>query len=55
MTYLVPIFAVLWGGLFLGETLTWPLAAGGAVVFLGTALATGMLPLRTGSLRRADS
>lgn len=55
VTYLVPIFAVLWGGLFLGETLTWPLAAGGAVVFLGTALATGMLPLRTGSLRRVDS
>jgi drug/metabolite transporter (DMT)-like permease len=43
VTYLVPIFAVAWGWLFLGETLTWPLAAGCAVVFLGTALATGVL------------
>ncbi|MGZ5203962.1 MAG: DMT family transporter [Caldimonas sp.] len=43
VTYLVPIFAVTWGGLFLGETLTWPLVAGCAVVFAGTALATGIL------------
>ena len=55
VTYLVPIFAVVWGGLFLGETMTWPLVAGCAVVFLGTALATGMLPLRLSSLRRVDS
>ena len=43
VTYLVPIFAVAWGGLFLGETLSWPLVAGCAVVFLGTALATGIV------------
>ncbi len=55
VTYLVPIFAVVWGGVFLGETLTWPLVAGCAVVFIGTALATGMLPLRHLSLRRVDS
>lgn len=50
VTYLVPIFAVAWGGLFLGETLTWPIVAGCAVVFAGTALATGVVrprwPLR---------
>ena len=55
VTYLVPIFAVVWGGVFLGETLTWPLVAGCAVVFIGTALATGMLPRRQPSLRRVDS
>jgi drug/metabolite transporter (DMT)-like permease len=43
VTYLIPIFAIAWGSLFLGETVTWPLLAGCAVVFLGTALATGIL------------
>jgi len=51
VTYLIPIFAVAWGGIFLGERLTLPLVAGCAVIFAGTALATGMLP--RGSLRRA--
>ena len=44
VTYLIPIFAVAWGGVFLGERLTLPLVAGCAVIFAGTALATGMLP-----------
>jgi len=44
VTYLIPIFAVAWGGTFLGERLTLPLVAGCAVIFIGTALATGMLP-----------
>jgi drug/metabolite transporter (DMT)-like permease len=43
VTYLVPIFAVLWGDLFLGERLTLALALGCAVIFVGTALATGTL------------
>ncbi|MEO8923263.1 MAG: DMT family transporter [Caldimonas sp.] len=43
VTYLVPIFAVAWGGLFLGETLSGSLVAGCAVVFAGTALATGVI------------
>jgi len=43
VTFLVPIFAVAWGGLFLGETLTWTLAEACAVVFIGTALATGIV------------
>jgi drug/metabolite transporter (DMT)-like permease len=43
VTYLVPIFAVAWGGIFLGETLSWPVVAGCAVVFAGTALATGVI------------
>jgi len=44
VTYLIPIFAVAWGGIFLDERLTLPLVAGCAVIFIGTALATGMLP-----------
>jgi len=47
VTYLIPIFAVVWGGIFLGERLTLPLVAGCAVIFAGTALATGMLPRRS--------
>ncbi len=43
VTYLVPIFAVAWGAVFLHERLSWPVAAGCGVVFLGTALATGLL------------
>lgn len=43
VTYLIPIFAVAWGGLFLGETLSWPVLGGCAVVFIGTALATGVV------------
>ncbi len=50
VTYLIPIFAVAWGGLFLGERLTLPLIAGCAVIFVGTALATGMLPRRPARL-----
>ena len=51
VTYLIPIFAVAWGGIFLGERLTLPLIAGCAVIFTGTAMATAMLPRRSG--RRA--
>jgi len=47
VTYLIPIFAVVWGGVFLSERLTLPLVAGCAVIFIGTALATGMLPARS--------
>jgi drug/metabolite transporter (DMT)-like permease len=43
VTYLVPIFAVLWGGLFLGERLSLSLVLGCIVIFVGTALATGVV------------
>ena len=50
VTYLIPLFAVLWGGMFLGEQLTLPIVVGCAVIFFGTALATGVLaPRRTGA------
>jgi len=37
VTFLIPLFAFLWGMLFLGETLTWG-AAGGALLILGGTL-----------------
>lgn len=50
VTYLIPLFAVLWGGIFLSEQVTLPVVVGCAIIFLGTALATGVL--RPGRLRR---
>ena len=38
VTYLIPVFGVLWGALFLGETLTPTMLAGGVLVILGTVL-----------------
>jgi len=55
VTYLVPIFAVLWGGLFLGEKLSLPLAVGCGVVFVGTSLATGVVRPRFASRRQRDA
>jgi drug/metabolite transporter (DMT)-like permease len=36
VTYLIPVFGVLWGALFLGEALSASMLAGGALVVLGT-------------------
>jgi len=36
VTYLIPVFGVLWGALFLGEAISAPMLAGGALVVLGT-------------------
>jgi drug/metabolite transporter (DMT)-like permease len=45
VTFLVPVFAVFYGVLFLGETITgWMLLCGGFIV-CGTALSTGLLRL----------
>ena len=48
VTYLIPVFGLLWGALFLGERLTPTMLFGCAVVLLGTALATGLLKERAG-------
>ncbi|HZO02146.1 MAG TPA: DMT family transporter [Burkholderiales bacterium] len=36
VTYLIPVFGVLWGALFLGETVSVSMLAGAALVVLGT-------------------
>jgi drug/metabolite transporter (DMT)-like permease len=46
VTFLIPAFGVLWGAIFLGETLTPAMLLGCAVVLLGTALATGIVAPR---------
>jgi len=50
VTFLIPLFAVLWGWVFLAETLTPVMAGACGVIVVGTALATGLW--RPGSSRR---
>ncbi len=38
VTYLVPVFAVAWGWMFLGERPTWPMAVAGALILGSVAL-----------------
>ena len=45
VTFLIPLFAVVWGWLFLAEGLTVAMVFGCAAILLGTGLATGLLRL----------
>lgn len=52
VTFLVPVFAVLYGLLFLGESVTpWMMICAGVIV-CGTALSTGLLKLKLGRQAR---
>jgi drug/metabolite transporter (DMT)-like permease len=41
VTFLIPVFGMLWGALFLGEAITATMVGGGALVLVGTALILG--------------
>lgn len=43
VTFLIPVFAVIWGGLFLHEAVGLVMALSCGVILLGTGLATGVL------------
>ncbi len=43
VTYLIPAFGILWGALFLDETISIMMITGASVILLGVALATGVL------------
>jgi drug/metabolite transporter (DMT)-like permease len=45
VTFLVPVFALIYGALFLGEPVTLKMLLCGAIVLCGTALSTGWLTL----------
>jgi len=50
VTFLIPVFAVVWGAMFLAEVPTHTMLLGCAVILLGTALTTGLIgprPTRT--------
>jgi drug/metabolite transporter (DMT)-like permease len=44
VTFLIPVFGVLWGALFLGEQVGWHTLLGSLTVLTGTALVTGFSP-----------
>ena len=50
VTYLIPVFGMGWGWMFLGERVTPSMVLGCTVILLGIALATGVMDLR--ALRR---
>jgi len=52
VTFLIPLFGVLWGWLFLQEQLSWAYAAGGALI--GMALLLVLMPARAGSKQKID-
>lgn len=45
VTYLIPVFAVLWGWWFLDEKITQQMILGAVVILLGTSLVTGVISL----------
>lgn len=54
VTFLIPVFGVLWGVFLLGETVGWHTFVGGGTVLLGTALSTGVLFLPGDPARSAN-
>jgi drug/metabolite transporter (DMT)-like permease len=51
VTFVIPVFGVLWGALFLHEAITLRIATGMAVTLLGTAFTTGILGTRRAATR----
>jgi drug/metabolite transporter (DMT)-like permease len=49
VTFLIPVFGVMWGALFLHEPVTIWMIGGGLIVLLGTALANGLITLPRGA------
>jgi drug/metabolite transporter (DMT)-like permease len=43
VTFIIPIFGILWGALFLHEPVSLVMLEGCAIVLVGTALATGIV------------
>jgi drug/metabolite transporter (DMT)-like permease len=44
VTFLNPIFGIMWGAIFLGEVIGWYTILGCATVLVGTAMVTGYRP-----------
>ena len=53
VTFLIPIFGVLWGAIFLQEAITIQAVLGCMIILLGTALASGRI--KSGRLAKASS
>jgi drug/metabolite transporter (DMT)-like permease len=44
LTFMIPVFGIIWGALILGEKVSAQMAIGTVVILSGTAMATGVLP-----------
>lgn len=55
VTFLIPVFGILWGHLFLDEVITPSMIVGSLVVVSGTALATGFNPLRMLTAKKSSA
>lgn len=54
VTFVIPIFGILWGALFLHESVSVGMVEGCAVILVGTALATGVVKRIPGFGRRGE-
>ena len=55
VTFLIPAFAIAWGGLFLGETVNATMLFACVVILVGTSLVTGLWRPRIGAAAKADT
>lgn len=51
VTYLIPLFGMVWGGVFLGERVTLPMVAGCTCILVGVAITTGAHKMLMSRLR----
>jgi drug/metabolite transporter (DMT)-like permease len=49
VTYLIPLFAMLWGAVFLKEAVTTSMILGCSLILLGTAIANGVFKMKFGN------
>lgn len=54
VTYLIPLFAMLWGSLFMGELIEFRTVLGGSFILLGVAFTTGYIKLRKTQVATAE-
>ena len=50
LTYMIPVFGMFWGYLFLSETITLKMSSGAVLILAGIALTTGLLKRRPGKI-----
>ena len=55
VTFLIPAFAIAWGGLFLGETVNATMLFACVVILVGTSLVTGLWRPRIGAAAKAGT